>query len=700
MRGAWALTCCVLVTVLVGCRMGVDAGDRPIWTDQPELISQSGRFISAVGGVTPPGDEDTLTRRAEHAARNELGKRAADYVREAFAEFMRMPESHAAPDSALVTDFVDTVSASTSNAILRQSFRHDTWRDSRSGSIYVLYRIPVSVVNDRLIESARSALERANPFLPEDVEHVAERVRGMLNERLKAVVARKVVTPDPTPVEPEDDESEAQPRVEVEPEKLPPKWLVLGGHASYPEPEYLSATGVGDSEAVARENCRAELAARTSARMLARRVVIVAGKPDSPMARNLVATRPETLQFSPEDLIGWRVADGWHDALTNTYYVLGVVDRQGAALGWRTQLKAAFRDAREGLESGGNHHKADNHVQACRHYARALRGLEGALRRQLAALVVHPESAEETASMDAEGMLPQVRAGLDAVIGGISLEKISGDNQWIAPGAALREPLIVRAVAGRRALPVDRLPLRFSFTIGEGRLDEDVRTDEDGRAVCAVRKVARGGQGIGAVECALDLARVVGDPIPAGLTTPRVQFTFVTRTKGNTHLAFCLDERGIDGKPTEARTAQRLVMAALGQAQYNLFDSTEALQRARRFHITGDSSDEDVARAFVGLGRDLRGKGFLLVVVGKVVPALVDERKTSKGTLYLAHTEITLRVVDPNVPQNRTALEVKVVGKDAFVDDVAEAVQRSRVKAAEVCGRRLIGMLGERFGDR
>ncbi len=507
----------------------------------------------------------------------------------------------------------------------------------------------------------------------------------------EAVVSQEA----PEPEEPPDTDL---PPPEDDAEDPPPEWLVLGRHKRYPDSRFVTATGVGESRAAAGQNSRAELARQIGGRVATERVALIAVRPDSGMARNLLALRPTDLGLQKGTLTADRAAGTWYDMVTDTYYVMVAVDRRVAADTWRLRARNALKDAGERLESARNHHKADNHLTAARHYFEALAGLQQAVKWQLAAIAVDPERTAETVGLDPEGLLPLAQAGLAELVGGLALHRVSGDNQWSATGVALREPLVVALTAGTEKRPVPGAPLRFSFAAGEGRLTERIETGADGQAACTVEEAARSDQALGRIECALDLAELAGGLDLADIQVPSVSFHFVGRTKRNTHLALFVDERAAEGEPAGTHTVRAGLVEALRAAEFTLVDPDTVQERAALFHAAGDAPEEDVVRAFAGLRRELEGRGFLLVAVGKASSRMVERAQTKHGVLYFAHTEVLVRVVDPSLPGERTVLTVAATGREAFLDNASMAVEHSRVKAAELCSRRLIQALEERLG--
>ena len=695
MRSVCLALVCVLL-VVSGCRMGVEGQKGPPqWVDEPESIAPPGMFISSVGVAEPPGDKETLLERAEHAARAELGKASANYAQAIMAEFLSMPENGIAPASSGSRNFIATVGTGTSNAILRQSFRHDTWYDPRTGGVCVLYRVPVSVVNDRLLEAFNTALIQTHLFPDESAAKARTYLEHLLNDRLRALTAGTVGQEPPAP------EVEGEPVApEAPPEGFPPQWLAVGEHEQYPITRFMSAIGVGESEEAARANSSAELASEVLGRMMARRTIALALGPQSPLAKNLRVLPPEALRFDEGDLVGYKCVETWYDPLTNLSYALGVLDRETAANAWKARLADGISTAQQLLESGRSNHKADNYSPALSDYLTSLQKLQQGLRWQLAAMVVAPEGADQTAQADPEGLLPKAQEGLKLLLSDLSLRKVSGDNQWTPGGVGLAEALIVQLVAGDARTPVEGLPLQFAFQTGKGKLSQSVRTGPDGRAGCKVNRVEPLRGIAGEIECRLDLEQVAGGADLGGLQGPGVQFNFATRSKRNSRIALYLDETDLSGQRVRTQAIEQTLTEAIGKAGFKLVDPERVRLSAERAGITGESSEQELTRALAGLAQGTDEDGFVLVVAARATPVLIDTAETTQGTLYYVYTTVRTRVIDPALPSGQTILELEEVGKDAFLDDLSEALRRSKAKASELAGRKLIDALNKRFGEK
>jgi len=184
----------------------------------------------------------------------------------------------------------------------------------------------------------------------------------------------------------------------------------------------------------------------------------------------------------------------------------------------------------------------------------------------------------------------------------------------------------------------------------------------------------------------------------SGISPPSVAFRYVVRTKANTRFALCVDETDLAGVPTASRQAEEGLRTALARAGFDLVEQARVRDILKTHSVQPAASDADLLLAFTALSEGMEGKGFLLVIAGRVESRLVERTETSKGELCFAHAPIALRVVDRSLPQRPTALEVSAVGMAALLDDPDGAARQARLRAVELSSEKLVGGLNVKFG--
>ena len=675
----------LLVLAALGCPSPEKPkADKPSWIAEPQEAQQSSKFISAVGQGTTGPDEATRLQEAEHAARLQLAASVGGYVTEATRDFMVRHPNLVDSASAASEQFVQTVSAEVAGAILRQSLRHDTWRDAQTNGAFVLYRVPISMVNDKIVEKVRFTLGTVSPFTPNQEDAAVASLTLFLNDRLKERVA-----------------ATARRGKEHTAELLgatPPEWLAVGRHPRYPEHEFMTAIGLGDRRDAAEDSARTELSTQIAVHLVDRFRSITSSRTENGFTHNVQSVRQDTFKFTENDLIATRIVDLWYDPVTDTYYALGVLDRETAGAVYHKRIADAVKSARGLFESATNYHKADHYKTALEQYLQAIVDSQEAVRRQVTAMVVQPARAAEFVAMTEGLSLTEIKAGLSRLVGELSLRKITGDRQWTAPGVPLKTPLVVGVSAGREATPLANVPLRFRFVGGRGSLQEELTTGADGTASCAVTQVEPDIDPAGSVRCSLDLARLAPDADISGIALPSATFNYVLRARANTLFALYVEEKGLNDMPAADDIVRSAVEEALTTAGYSLVERSKLLDASSPGAVSGDAEAPDVLRAFSGLAESLKGQGFMVVITGQARCELIDTVQTSVGKLYFVHAPVTLRVIDGSLPQEPVVLVANAVGKDAFTDNPTEAARRARVKAARLASQQLIAALNEKFG--
>ena len=520
----------------------------PAQPDEPapfEAPENSGRFIGAVGSAPQSADESVVLQMADEDARGKLADAVAEYAREVVVEFLATHKGYADPESERARAFESAVSKGAANAILRQDLRAESRRDPRSGRLCVVYRVPVSIVNDKISENARRALSPVSPF----ERSLEAKAMEELDEFLAATLKERVIT------------ASQRPEAEVDREigNPPPAWLAYGRHQDYPRSTFMVAVGIGDSPEATVESARSDL-------------------------RNRIAGRIPGLDV--DDLLNVKLTASWYDPITDTHYGLGVLDRAQTTARCRERVRKALEEAHALLESAVNHHRADNFLTALRGYVEALANAQTVPKLARAAAVVEPARKAEFAELTKDAPLVEIELKLRELVGMFAMRKAGGDEQWTPPGVALPKPLKVLLTAGPNALPVAGLPLRFSFKAGRGRLQEVVRTDENGTAACPVECVEGNGEPFGAVECALALEELAPTVELPDMTGPAVVFNYVMRARSNTHLALYLvedpgevhDRAGDPGCASVVRECLAKVNGRYSAAR--MVEAVEAQQRA------------------------------------------------------------------------------------------------------------------------
>ncbi len=681
----------VLVAALAGCvhLFGGGASPAPSWVETPEAMADQGKFLTAQGQAA--GNVQDPAKAADEAARNRLASVLTEYTQTTARAFLT---ADGVAESPLAQPFTNTLAAAVSSALLRASISRDVWTDV-GGDTHVLYRVPIALVDDKIVDGTRQTAATANPF-GKDPEQVAAQVEKFLQsrlaERLKMAARAQAPAPAPQP-SPEVTTPAPTPAPTLE---TTPAWLEADRYSTYPSEKFLSAIGLGADEPAAEDSARSELAAAIDTRLQGRLRALLAEPGTSAVDEDVSHLDPGSLHFADKDLMATRIAERWHDSVTDTYYVLAVMDRAAAAPLYSQRVSDAQQKSKGLAAQAQDDLKADKYAASLIDYTDALTAATDALRMQLAALAVAPEDAmADLRGLTKEPLVTQAKAGLAALLGQITLTAVSGDGQWVPPGGAPRAPLVVQATAGPGKVPLPGVPVRL--TVRGGKEPIQTRTDEAGTARCTIAGPLPIAVRQGTVTATLDLARLAAGADLTGLTAPQVAFHYALRSRADTTIAIYLYDTG-PGEAAAPVTAQ--LRGALTAAGWRLMDDARVTQSVKAGKPAPDAPPADVVDA-AGMRQGMAPAQSLLIVVGRLTTHLVDAVKVTEGELKIVNCDYSLAIVDSESgDQPRTVMTAEGKGQGAYVDDEVEAGARATADAADAISKKVLGELAARFGTR
>lgn len=666
----------VLILAASGCRHLPAIGEEePPWVAGPEAAEHSSRFLTAIGtGDSAPSRQNKL-HEAEDDARTELARKIEDYSRSALEGFLQSRPDLTAPGAG--SEFASAVSARTTGSLLRRTVHHDTWYNSSQEAVYVLYRLSLPAVNRAVLQEARAAAQTMDPFPAHDEEAIEE-LRRFLDSQLKervARAARQKQKQSPAPHEP-----------------TTPGWLTHGRDEDFPPEQYLVATGLGQDRPAAENSVRGELFA--ALRKKVRATIGRRSVNDTSLAANLQTLSARTLRLQEDDLPPVHVRKYWFDEVTGTWYTLGVIDRREVLKEYGKRIEELARRCRDLFHTARNNHRADNYLTALEEYLLSLRYLQQKVRSHLVYLAVRQDSGEQPVVETDAPPVTEIRQRLEGLLAELTLKKTGGDKQWVPPGAKPREPLAVQLLAGAPAQPVAGMPLRFQFNQGEGTVQQRATTEDEGRAAVRVESLRSTGRSYATVDCTPAPHEIVEETDLSGMQVPSATFRLILRSIENTRLAVHVEEQF----PVDTDCGVGVAVSdALREAGFALLSEDQLPASIRQSEFAGDPSAGRIREAFRPLAEQLAGEAFVLAVYGRASAEVVEQRETSEGTLHFVHVPVTIRVVDPTLPEDPTVLEMSVVGKDAYAGDKEEAFRRACAKAARLAANRLVQGMNRRF---
>ncbi len=293
-----------------------------------------------------------------------------------------------------------------------------------------------------------------------------------------------------------------------------PEWVQRGQRAELSDAQFMQGFGVaGSTKDVERDWIRAKDGARAEiARQIRVQIDAVVADTLSEQEGEVASATTMVTRSSVDMLLeGVRIAEQWYDVKKKVYYALAVLDRMEAGRRLTRQMAEADRAAQAYWEGAETDRSEGRWMPALRGIFRTQEARCRALSLEHVRSIVwkmgdvweefDQDLGEKRSSPLA---IAKVEREVGRMISELKLRAASGDGQQMTWGAALTEPLVVKAVwrseNGERS--VEGVSVRFGFERSTGALDSVDVTDALGQAACNVYRVS------GEMETARVVARV------------------------------------------------------------------------------------------------------------------------------------------------------------------------------------------------
>jgi len=391
-----------------------------------------------------------------------------------------------------------------------------------------------------------------------------------------------------------------------------PEWTITGQSPDYPDASYLTASGMGQTQAKARQNAAKALRERISVQIESQFQKIIESTFErrgqgnknvfKEWVRSQVRMRSEAVTVFD---IKW--AKGWQDPRENTFHVLGVIDRRSACKELRRKIEKGRKDAAE-------YYKESEKRVAQSEFALAIQNLFRAWDAALP-LSIHETAFNIIGKPIPDMKLPpsnaptvtQIVERLEDIVSHVRLDVVSGDKQEGEFGEALPQPLKLRVVLAVRggAAPVRHFPVLFQFLDGTGELSEEVYTDADGMAVCHVLRTDASGKETNRIRAWLGFEKLykqAKDLLPVDKT-----LTYQLPTRSSTTVLVKIVEKIGDRRRADS-VVQNEIIKALGPkgAGFKILTRASAL--------AGTNPDAVASGSVRDLAGALRGAADILIV--------------------------------------------------------------------------------------
>jgi TolB-like protein len=258
--------------------------------------------------------------------------------------------------------------------------------------------------------------------------------------------------------------------------KSAPSWVVGRGHKKYPDSLYLTGVGFSEKNYVsANESARAELAKSFKVRVQS--ILRDYSSIDKSLVELAIKTQVDTI------LEGVEIRDGWYEAKSKVYYSLAVLDRKVASNLVDGKIQNISQKLNNLLSSGKDAEENGRILDALGFY---MSGYDKT--NQLAPLT----SAKKVINRSSQSSeLPEtVDFGILTrnIISGVNIQIVSGNNQKLTRFKGLTEPLVAK-VLSRYGKVLAGVPVRMKYEKGDGDIDYEVVSNQDGIVSTAVRNV-------------------------------------------------------------------------------------------------------------------------------------------------------------------------------------------------------------------
>jgi hypothetical protein len=265
--------------------------------------------------------------------------------------------------------------------------------------------------------------------------------------------------------------------------KLPPNWVLGRDHYSFPMSHYIVGRGISKKSSVsAAENARIDLAKTIKVNIRSKMMDY----------SNNSWTQIESVIKSEVEAVleGVEIRDGWFDESKKVYYAYAVMNRNIASQNIRNHIELLAERLNWLLEEGMKADKQNEIVSAISSYASG--HMESPNFESLKAMfnVINPKINNNIEKFLAPNQL-SFESKAKNLLNKISIEIISGNKQIVKLSNGQYEPLTVKLFSSPdfTSIPLKNIPIKFTYINGEGFIDEEVLTDDQGIAQSFVQKI-------------------------------------------------------------------------------------------------------------------------------------------------------------------------------------------------------------------
>ncbi len=634
-RAAPVLVVTALIALQFGCATtGPEPEPRPSWIRDPESITDSPRFIAAVGAASSQSRYAAL-EEARRKARSELSKVIAGYVSKSVKDFFS-ENPRLSPGREIGTrDFGSALAGKVRSDIMRRPIQEEVWVEKKLRlEASVLYRVPLVNVHNAIKDSVAAVSSNYGLFDPGSEKAALDELFNKLDRVIKKRTAEAARG-----------ETWEDRRLENVLSPVPPEWLATGKSERYPAARFLLSVGMGETASESEEDARRKSFHRIAAlaRIKADTFKERRDDIDPRLLDNLDALPSLRLRSTPEDVFHERIVERWYDPIINVHYTLALVERDLAVSECASAAARRAEDWKHLRRSGLNQKKAGNFRQALSELLDAAACGESALQLYLAAAAIKPSEnkLDELSGAMKGASLKDTYADIDRLLKEFEIIPREGPAQWTAPGSEKPVVLSVQVLAGPDRAPVRGIPVKFEFADLTGLFEKNGESS-------IVEKTDREGVASALVGRTQDISRIDGKNIRAEIFVtemlkekvvlgapemPYIDFAYDTGQAPDPIVKLRIIETGHDGTVPEQSVIQSYIKQHLEKSGFSILIAEE-------LDIPADvlSEDEDVkphGKLLDAIDNYHEEEGALFII-GAAGSKITDIRQTSAGEIRFA----------------------------------------------------------------
>ena len=441
-----------------------------------------------------------------------------------------------------------------------------------------------------------------------------------------------------------------------------PQWVATGVQVKYPTDLYI--TGVGSAEIKYNDTAAAQAKADSRAlAQVAKQIEVVIQQQSSSFEREVGASSGDT--FNQRDIWektaayvkikikGVSIENRYHDVTGNRIYSFASLDRMARGRIISDQIAALESDTRKLVAEAEKSSKSMPKIyRAVAAYGLAIKKMILAVRKNQYLNVIAPSMTHRNMAQTLSGLQSDVADFMSE----FSFEKISGDNQKGVVGGSLPDPLQLRVLY--HGQPAPSVPIRFEWVDGSGNIDQNTRSDSQGKVSTTVSNLGPTGKKINKIRAKVNVYSsdpLIRDELEKAMPPVYAQFTYELPPVEDIRVAILINEYNLGYQQHDSYLQNRLVQS-LSSMKLQVLKEIPRDYMPNAYDMGGGPGLTEKLKAMSAIAD--------MAVIGEVKALLLD---TSGGSsLYFSRTRAVVKIFDlTSVREMGGAdLSLKVAGPD------------------------------------